>query len=472
MGDVSLSSLRNVAYAAAFLPLFFQPAVLHAETIFGAMEKAYKNNPDLNSVRAALRATDESVTIAKAGYRPQLGFSVSGTQSSFANFNGTAVGNIPADKYSADYYKSDVQLTLTQQIFDGFQTLNNVRSSEAGVLSNRESMKADEIQILLGAAQAYADVARDQQIVSIRRQNLSFLQEQLKAANARLEVGEGTKTDVSQAEAQLAGADSLLASAIAQLRQSEASYMQVVGEMPKDVRQPVRATKAMPTNLDKAVALGIREHPSVLAALHAVTSAQYQVKSAEGSLLPGVSLQGSLDRHNTDNPSESTDRDYSAASITAQVKIPLYQGGSEYGQIRKAKETVGAQELKVDYARLSVRKQIMTAFAQMQAATAAITSGRKQVSAAKLALQGVIEERNVGQKITLDVLNSQQTALDAQESLVNAQRNEVVASYSLLAATGTLTVRSQGLQVAEYKAEEHYDAVKDKWFGLRAANGK
>ncbi|MBB4006039.1 TolC family outer membrane protein [Allorhizobium taibaishanense] len=467
-----MSSLRKVALAAAVLPLLFQPCVLRAETIFGAMEKAYKNNPDLNSVRAALRATDESVTIAKAGYRPQLGISMSATQSSLANFNGGAIGARPADKFSEDYYKTDVQITLTQQIFDGFQTLNNVRYSEASVRSSRESMKADEIQILLGAAQAYADVARDQQLVAIRRQNLNFLKEQLKSANARLDVGEGTKTDVAQAEAQLAAAESLLASAISQLRQSEASYVAVVGEMPKDVRQPVRASKAMPANLDAAVAVGIREHPNVLAALHAVSAAQYQVKYAEGSLLPGVSIQGAFDRHNTDNPSESSDRDYSGASITAQVKIPLYQGGSEYGQIRKAKETVGSQELKVDYARLSVRKQVMTAYAQMQAATAAIASGRKQVAAAKLALQGVIEERNVGQKITLDVLNSQQTVLDAEESLVTAQRNEVVASYSLLASTGALTVQSQGLKVAEYKPEEHYEAVKDQWFGMRAANGK
>nr|WP_307159491.1 TolC family outer membrane protein [Rhizobium paknamense] len=452
--------------AGCVVPIaFFTPLAAQAETIFGAMEKAYVNNPDLNSVRAALRATDENVTIAKAGYRPQLSAQVNATQTSTGNFKPYAAG------LANDYYQVDNELVLTQMIFDGFQTLNNVRSAEANVLSSRESMRANEIQILLSAAQAYADVARDQQILVIRKQNLQFLQEQLRAAQARLQVGEGTRTDVAQAEAQLAGAQSSLASAISQLKQSEAAYVQVVGEAPKGVKQPQKATKAMPANLGIAVATGMREHPTVLAAQHAVSSAQYQVKSAEGSMLPGVTIQGTLDRHVTDDR-PSSDRDYSAAAITARLTIPLYQGGAEYGQIRKAKENVGAQELQVDVARLSVQKQVTTAYAQMDAASVAIVSSRKQVEAAKLALQGVMEERNVGQKTTLDVLNAQQVVLDAQESLVGYQRNQVVASYSVLAATGQLTVKSQGLQVAEYDAEAHYEAVKDKWFGLRTTSGK
>ncbi|MGG7517513.1 TolC family outer membrane protein [Allorhizobium undicola] len=448
------------------LPVFFgQPLSASADTIFGAMEKAYANNPDLNSVRAALRATDENVTIAKAGFRPTLGFQSTAVQSSTGHFKPYAEG------LSNSFYTVDNQLVLTQMIFDGFQTLNNVRSAESNVLSSRESLRANEIQILYSAAEAYSDVARDQQIEDIRRQNLKFLQEQLRAAQARLQVGEGTRTDVAQAEAQLAGAQAQLAAAIAQLKQSQATYVQIVGEAPKGVKQPARATKALPANLDSAVKLGMMQHPSVLAAQHAVSSAQYQVKSAEGSMLPGVSLQGTVGRHVTDDR-PSSDRDYSAATITARVQVPIYQGGSEYGQIRKAKENVGAQELQVDVARLSVQKQVTSAYAQMEAATAAISSGRKQVEAAKLALQGVIEERNVGQKTTLDVLNAQQVVLEAQESLVTYQSNQVVASYAVLAATGALTVKSQGLQVAEYHPEVHYEEVKDKWFGMRATTDK
>lgn len=462
-----MSIIRKTALAAALVPaLLLHPDLAAAETIFGAMAKAYQNNPDLNAARAALRATDENVTIAKSGMRPQV--------AATATTSKVGVTDISGPVSDFDYYANSVGISITQQIFDGFQTLNNVRAAEASVFSSREGLRANEISILLAAAQAYADVARDQQIVVIRKQNLQFLQEQLNAANARLEVGEGTRTDVSQAEAQLAGAQALLVAAVAQLKQSEATYVQIVGVAPTGIKQPSPASKALPGSLDNAVALGIREHPSVLAALHSVDAAGYQVKSAEGTLLPGVVLQGQVARNWTDEPSSSggTSPNTTVGTISAQLKVPIYQGGAEFGRVRQAKENLGAQRIQVDSVRASVRQQVTSAYAQMEAATAAIAAARKQLSAADLALQGVIEERNVGQKTTLDVLNAQQTVLDARESLVGYQRSAVVASYAVLASTGRLTVRSQGLEVAEYRAEEHYEAVKDKWIGLRTVDGR
>ncbi|WP_454745656.1 TolC family outer membrane protein [Ciceribacter selenitireducens] len=461
-----MSIFRKTALAAAVAPLLLiSTGPLSAETLTGAMAKAYENNPDLNAVRAALRATDENVTIAKAGMRPQISYSASASTIGITDITAP-----PSPDFG--YNTQSVGLSITQQVFDGFQTLNNVRAAEAGVYASRESLRAQEISILLAAAQAYADVARDQQIVVIRKQNLAFLQEQLNAANARLDVGEGTRTDVSQAEAQLAGSQALLAAAISQLKQSEATYVQIVGEAPKGIKQPAPAVKALPPSVDAAVAIGIREHPFVLASLHAVDAAGYQVKSAEGTLLPGVVIQGNVARNWTNEPPSFSNSDATSATISAQLKIPIYQGGAEYGNIRKAKETLGEQRIKVDSARASVQQQVTSAYAQMEAATSAISAARKQLSAANLALQGVIEERNVGQKTTLDVLNAQQSVLEAKESLVSYQRNSVVASYSVLAASGRLTIQTQGLDVAEYRSEEHYEAVKDAWFGLRTVDGR
>ena len=452
-----VSIVRKAAlWAAVSTSVLLAPHAVLAETIFGAMAKAYANNPDLNAARAGLRATDEGVPIAKAGYRPQVSASATGT-----------LARIDAETGRRDVHSGQVGISITQTIFDGFQTLNNVRAAEANVFSSRETLKANEIQILLAAAQAYANIARDQQIVSIRRQNLAFLREQLNAAQARLDVGEGTRTDVSQAEAQLADAQSLLVSAVAQLKQSEAVYVQIVGAAPTGIRQPGPAKKGMPRSLDQAVATGLRQNPQILAAQYAVDSAGFQVKSAEGSMLPGVVLQGAVTR-NTGNVST----DNTTASVTARLEVPIYQGGAEYGQIRQAKETLGQQRILVDSARASVQQTVVTAHAQLESALARITASRSQIAAANLALEGVVEERKVGQRTTLDVLDSQQDVLDAQEALAGAQRDAVVASYALLAAMGNLTVRTQGLQVAEYRAEEHYEAVKDKWFGLRTVDGR
>ncbi|MCM2472178.1 TolC family outer membrane protein [Rhizobium sp. CG5] len=465
-----MSIIRKTAFAAALAPVLLISRPVSAETIFGAMAKAYQNNPDLNAVRAALRASDENVTIAKADMRPQISATITGT--SIGGYSYAKNGFNSGTGY--DYQTASGGLTITQQIFDGFQTLNNVRSAESGVLSSRENLRANEMSILLAAAQAYSDVARDQQIVVIRKQNLQFLREQLKAANARLQVGEGTRTDVSQAEAQLAASEALLAAAIAQLKQSEATYVQTVGDTPSGIKQPAPASKSLPPDVESAVAIGIREHPSVLSALHAVNAAGYDVKSAEGTLLPGVVLQGNVSRNWTNEASTWLDsnNDYDGGTLTAQLRIPIYQGGAEFGRIRQAKESLGQQRIQVDSTRAEVRQQVVSAYAQMEAAIAGIAAARKQQSAANLALEGVIQERNVGQKTTLDVLNAQQNVLEAKESLVGYQRNSVVASYSVLAASGRLTVLTQGLEVAEYRSEEHYEAVKDAWFGLRTVDGR
>ncbi len=462
-----MSIFRKTAVAAALsTALWLVPHAVFAETISNAMEKAYQNNPDLNAVRAGLRATDEGVPIAKSGYRPQVSASVTGTATRLGTESLFRRGT---PLLAEDYTTGAASITITQQIFDGFQTLNNVRAAEANVFSSRETLKANEISILLAAAQSYANIARDQRIVSIRKQNLAFLKEQLNAAKSRLDVGEGTRTDVSQAEAELAGAQAILVNAVAQLKQSEAVYVQIVGAAPKGIKQPAPASKALPKNLDQAVAAGLRDHPSIAAAQYNVDSAGFRVKSAEGTMLPGVVIQGSVSRNTTDRDRNS---DTANASITARLEVPLYQGGAEYGQIRQAKERLGQQRILVDSARLEVQQTIITAHAQFEAALATTVANKSQVSAANQALAGVIEERKVGQRTTLDVLDAQQSVLVAEESLVTSQRNAVVASYSLLAAMGRLTIQSQGLQVAEYRAEEHYEAVKDKWFGLRTVDDR
>lgn len=457
-----MPNIRRTVEAAAFsaaLALLSMP--VSAETIMGAMEKAYVNNPDLNAARAALRATDEGVPIAKSGYRPQVEASLTGVQTRY-------------DRQLApptDYHTGTASITITQQIFDGFQTLNNVRAAESNVFSSRETLKANEISILLAAAQSYANIARDQEIVSIRKQNLAFLKEQVRAATARANLGEGTRTDVSQVEAEAAQAEALLVTAVSQLKQSQATYVQIVGDMPEGIKQAKPASKGLVKNLDQSVAAGLREHPSIAAAQYSVDAAGYRVKSAEGSMLPGVVVQGSVSRNTGDNPS-SFGLDSSAGSVVARLQVPIYQGGAEYGQIRQAKERLGQQQILVDSARAEVRQTIVTAYAQLEAALATITASREQISASRRALSGVIDELKVGQRTTLDVLDAQQSVLVAQESLVTAQRNSVIASYGLLAAMGRLTVKSQGLRVAEYRAEEHYEAVKDKWFGLRTVDGK
>ena len=441
----------SVALSAASV---LMSAQVSAETILGAMAKAYENNPDLNAARAGLRATDEGVAIAKSGYRPQVAGSAA------VSANRTDVGGLPITRDTVD---SSVGVTFTQSLFDGFQTKNNVRAAEASVFGGRQDLLNTEMSILLSAAQIYANVVRDAQIVNVRRQNLEFLREQRNAAQARFDVGEGTRTDIALAQAQLESARASLLAAQAQYKSSVAVYVQIVGIAPKNLKSPSPNRKAIPGSSSAAVQVGLREHPSILSARYTVDAAAFSVKAAEGTLLPSVTLQGTVTH---------ADGGTTTSSLGANLSVPIYQGGAASASVRQAKETLGQARILVDSARREVQQNIVTDWAQLEASNASIAANQAQVQAAKLALAGVVEERKVGQSTTLDVLETQSNVLSAQESLAQSQRDAVVASYSLLSSMGRLTVSRLGLRVAKYQPARHYEAVKDKWFGLRTVDGR
>ncbi|MDZ7601839.1 MAG: TolC family outer membrane protein [Hoeflea sp.] len=439
---------KSFACIALLSAVALFPQAVSAETLYQAMAKAYENNPDLNAARAGLRATDEGVALAKSGYRPTVAAEALTTST---NTNGF-VNN-----------SASIGVSINQTLFDGFQTRNNVRAAEAQVFAGRENLRGTEIDILLATVQAYANVNRDNQIVAYRQQNISFLQEQFSAARARFDVGESTRTDVSLAEAQLAGARASLTAAVAQAKSSAAVYAQIVGTVPKNLQAVPLPRKLLPGSLDLAVAQGTTEHPAVLAALFGVDAAGYAVKAQEGALLPGVRVSGTV---------AQADGGVDTAQIQARVTIPIYQGGAASASVRQSKERLGQQRILVDSARRSIEQSVVTSWTQMEASLATIEANRAQISAANLALNGVVEERRVGQRTTLDVLNAQQNVLTAREALSQSERNAIVASFSVLASTGKLTIDRLGLAVATYRAEEHYEATKDRWYGLRTVDGR
>jgi outer membrane protein len=434
-----------------------------AETIKGALAKAYENNSTLNSARAGVRVTDEGVAIAKSGYRPTI---TGNASASYTSTTAQGGNHVNAGSFG---------VTINQSLFNGFRTKNGVAAAEAQVLAQRENLRNSEQNILFNAASAYMDVIRDRQIAAFRKKNLAFLKEQVRAASARFEVGEGTRTDVAQAQAGQSSAVAQLNAAEAQAKSSSATYRQVVGEEPGKLSAASAISKLMPRSLDQALDYSASEHPAILANFHLIDATEFGVKVAEGALLPTLAAQAEITRsarHLADptfqNPNSTTDE----ASIGLQLTVPIYQGGRASATVRQEKERLGQARIELDVARDQVRTAVTSSWTQMQAAQASVAANKQVVSAAQLALDGVVEERKVGQRTTLDVLNAQKDVTDARINLAQAERDVVVSSYGVLSAIGRLNVRRLGLGVAEHKPEEHYKAVKDKWFGLRTPDGR
>jgi outer membrane protein len=427
-----------------------------AESLKQAMGSSYTNNPNLNAARAELRSIDEQVPKASSGYRPTIGLTADvGAAKSRNNFLPT---------WSDPFYPRSFTFTVVQPIFQGFRTKNAVKMAKTSVLAAREQLKGAEQQVLLQTVQAFMNVVLAQVVLNLRAQNVTFLREQVRAAQDRLNVGEGTRTDVAQSQASLAAGQSAYAAAVADLQQSIAVYIQVVGHRPQSLGAANGFERLLPRTMEAGLAVALASHPDIVGALYNIDVAGWNVKIAEGAMMPTLELRGALSRRENQSTLPSWNEQ---AQVTANLTVPLYQGGEPSAEVRRLKEVLGQQRINLDASRDAVRAQFVSAWANFEATTAQVQAAASQVAADQLALSGVIEERKVGQRTTLDVLNAQQSLLNAQVSQVTAQHDRVIAGYQVLSAAGLLTAKHLGLAVDIYDPTEHYDAVKDKWFGLR-----
>ena len=470
----SAAAFALASVTAASLVLIGGSTLAAADTIEWALVQPYQNNPALNSQRASLRATDETVPQALSGFRPKVAATVAGgynytstlshvtSQSVFPNTTTyTNVGD--------DFGSRSVGITATQTIYNGNQTANKTREAESGVMQARETLRVTEQQVLLDAATAYMDLLRDEATLALQRSNVEVLTEQLKQTRDRFNVGEVTRTDVAQAESRLAAGRSELLASQSQYVTSQAQYRRIIGVDPGKLAPGTPVDRLSPSNLPGAIAQGEQQSPSVLAAAYGVDVAELTVKVSEGNLYPNLGIQASVQK--AWDPTSTVDKQ-TQASVLGTLTVPLYQGGGEYSAIRQAKETVGQQRLTLDVNRDQARETVVQSWGQLDAAKAQIEATTAQVNAAEIALNGVREEARVGQRTTLDVLNAQQELVNARVALVTAQHDRVVASYTLLASVGALSMQRLGLDVTIYDPQIHYQQIRDAWVGVRTPDGR
>ncbi|MCI4677936.1 TolC family outer membrane protein [Rhodoblastus acidophilus] len=438
-----------------------------AETMSDALARAYSNNPDINQQRASVRATDETVPQAKAGWLPKvqaqgtLNYQVSNVQNVFGQTGSN-------QKLAALPITGQAQ--VTENVFDGMQTANRVNGAESSVLAAREQLRLTELTTLQNGATAYMDVLRDTAVLGLRRNNVKVLKVQLQQTRDRFQVGEVTRTDVAQAESSLATGTADVSAAEARLQASIAAYRQVIGVQPKRLQPARPVEKLLPRTLDLAIATGLSQHPSIIGALHQVDVAEDAVKVAEGALSPQLSVVGMV--QNSTDSSGYPGYNVFSATVGGQLTVPIYQGGAEYAGIREAKEKLSQARMVVESARNQIRAGVVAAWGELEAARAQIVSFEAAVKAAEIALTGVREEAKVGQRTTLDVLNAEQTLLQQRVQLVQAQHDRVVGSYAVMAAIGELSARNLGLGVIEYSPRQHYQATKNRFFGINTPDGR
>ena len=429
-----------------------------AETLTEALAQAYQYNPQLLAQRAQLRATDEGVPQALAGWRPTVQFTGStGKEWSETRQPVQLGGNV-----SQHLTPTVLDLNITQNVWTSGRTPALIRQAEHNVLAQRAQTMATEEQVLFSVAQAFLDVVRDQATVELNINNEQVLRRQLEATNDRFRVGEVTRTDVAQAESRVALAVASRVQAEGNLQVSRSNYQRVVGHLPEKLAQP-KEQAPLPATRDEALALARAQNPNVIIADYSSKAAEDAVVATRAQLLPQVAVIGDL---NKSDETIEQHRNVSSVSVIARVTVPLYEAGSIYAQTRAAKQTVSQRRDLLDDARRAAIQSATRDWETIQSGRAQVQSLMSTIRAAEIALEGVRQEAQVGSRTVLDVLNAEQELFTDRVQLVQAQHDLAVSEFDLAQQVGHLTAEYLKLPVQLYDPKKHYDEVRNKWIGF------
>lgn len=429
-----------------------QPGSAQAQVLEEALAQAYATNPALDAARAELRSTDEGVPIARGARRPSVAI--------VGDLGASWTESSTTQKFTRTTPRS-LGIQADQPLYRGGSIDAGIREAENQVRSQRAALLDTEQSVLLAAVTAYSDVLRDQALVELNRNNERVLERQLEATNDRFRVGEITRTDVSQAEQRLSRATADRIQAQGNLEASRATYERVVGRRPLRLRPPDLRLD-LPASLDAAIAVARDRNPAVLAALYGEAAARDAIDRIEGELWPQADLSLSFRRT---EESSFPDTHANTGSIIASVTIPLYTSGSVAARARQARQVASQRRLEINNAVRQAQEQAIRAWQALVTARASIVAQNAQIRAAQIALDGVRQEALVGARTVLDVLDAEQELLNSRVSLVQSQRDEVVANYTLLSAVGRLTAQELRLDVPFFDYQGYYRRVRGRWFG-------
>jgi outer membrane protein len=445
---MSRRTLTRAVAAMAVAVTLTAPAA-RGQTLADALVQAYQTSPALDVARAELRRQDELVAQARAGRRPQVG----------ATASGQATQRTEGPGRSSEQLSAGLRASLL--LYDHGQSRAAIESARHQIGAGRANLRNTEQAVLFGAVEAFMDVRRDQQSVAIAANDVRVLEEQLRAARDRFEVGEITRTDVSLTEARLAASRAALVAAQGQLEISRAAYRAAVGGQPTNL-QPPPPLPQLPGSLQAASAIGLQNAPEIVAARLLERAAAFDVERSRAAGGPRVEATGTANY--VDQPAQglgATGRQRDVVGTAGvNLNLPLYEGGGRSSLIRQAQAALEERQWRLQDAGRVVTQRVASAWTSYGVAGAQITARRQQVEAARVAAAGIAEEARLGARSQLDVLDAEQERLVAEFDLVRAIRDEYVAGYDLLRAMGLLTVEHLGLGIETYDPEVNFLRVQ------------
>ena len=403
-----------------------------AVTLLDALNQTYQNNIQLNAERENIKVSEEDIKISEADYKPSV--TLSGSKS-FENTNtlknqngGTATKN--------DVDPFTTSLKIEQTILDYGRDLTLEKNKVSLTLAKAQLIKKEQ-EVLHDAINAFTNLILSREKLNINSKNLNLLIRQVENDKIRRDRGQITNTDVAQSESSLAGAQAQFAKSKSDLLISKLNYENIIGKIndPNNLKKSSNAIVNIPKTLNEAINLSKQNNPDILIAKLDLEKSEKDIAISESDLKPTASV--SLEKSYTDDLS-STVAERDKDILKATVSWPFYSGGKKKYKISKNTNLTNRKRLLLDHAVKTNETNVASAWSSLESSKSFLNSVKVQLKSAEIANDGIAAEYERGSRTTLDVIQSNSLLLSAQLSLVNSERDYLMAQYNLLKSVGLL----------------------------------
>ena len=404
-----------------------------ANTLFDSLNSAYLNNPKLNAERASKRASKEEKREAISEFLPSV--TISAYESQQDNTGGSA----------SNFEPTEQSMQIEQKIFQGFGGVANLKKKKYGYDIAEHKLKKIEQETLLAAAEAHADLLLSKKKVSINLINIDLLERQVETDQNRLEKGEINLTDLAQSESSFLGASAALITAQNDLITSTANFEKVVGKKPTESIQEIKEINLnLPKSLAEAYNISNSENPDLQISSLEYEQSKLDVVIASSDRYPSATLSYKIAEQ---KDMSATVKDRTQQTVTATATWPLFTGGGNIFNLRKAKELRNQKELLYQDSKKQNETNVAKAWSSYQSSESVLGSIRSQVKAAEIANEGITQEYESGSsRTTLEVIQSRTILLNSRISLATSERNFLISQFNLLSAIGRLTAKQLNLK--------------------------
>ncbi len=401
---------------------------LNADTLDEVLRLTFSTNKQLLLSRTQLQSSKTAIDISKSA----LGLNFS------ASINGSRGWNINETSKSDSYSSS---LTGSYNISDGNLSKSKVLIDESLYKIAKLQLHELEQKVLLDTINSYLNVLRDQKFVELSNNNVAVLERQFLEIRDRFQLGEVTRTDVSQAESALAAAKANLTAKVGSLKISSELFLSLVGIKPYKLMN-IKTNFKLPSSLEIAKQNSLKTHTKIIAAKIEEQIARIRIDIAKSQKSPLISFKSIFS-----NGYNSSSGNSNSVTFRLEGSIPIFNSGRIDSEINQAKINYKAQKESTLLVKRLVEQEIALAWSNVLVSKASIEARKQQVEASSLAYDGVVVEEKLGTRTTLDVINAEQSLLDARTQLASAEREHTYARFSLLAATGELNLKKLNMSV-------------------------